>query len=82
MSTAEDVAAITTMGGFRAFPVGPRLVRLVDRGGRVVGHLEERGAGDDRRFVARRYHAPSRSLRALGEFCTAREATECLRWSR
>ncbi|WP_147436682.1 hypothetical protein [Microbacterium telephonicum] len=65
-------------------PVAVRrgLWRVVDAAGRIVGHLEARDDETGCRFIARRFHAASGRLRTIGEFWSAREAAECLRWSR
>ncbi|MCT9820270.1 hypothetical protein N3K63_08230 [Microbacterium sp. W1N] len=69
-------------GGLRPIAVGARLWRVLDGAGRALGHLEVRGDGPQRRYVARRFHAASGTLRALGAFWSADEAADCLRWSR
>ncbi|ALJ20273.1 hypothetical protein [Microbacterium sp. No. 7] len=62
--------------------VGERRWRVLDRRGRVLGHLERHAQSDDIRFRAQRFHAPTRSFRTIGEFWSADEAVECLRLSR
>lgn len=60
----------------------PGLWRVRDRAGVVIGHLQavlERGGT---RFRARRFHAASHAFRDLGDFWSADEAVECLRWAR
>ncbi|WP_314502026.1 hypothetical protein [uncultured Microbacterium sp.] len=60
---------------------GPLLWRVVERG-RVIGHLQAVRTGEDLRYRARRYHAPSRAFRDLGEFWAADDAVDCVRFAR
>ncbi len=71
-----------TIGGAFLMPVGPSLWRVVDRGGRAVGHILVDGEGGERRFVARRFRIAERAFRDVGAFWTLTEAVECLRLSR
>lgn len=61
---------------------GPALWRVIDRPGRVIGHLQVTIAGADTRYRARRFHAASGRFRELGEFWAADDAIDCLRFSR
>lgn len=61
---------------------GPALWRVIDRSGRVIGHLHARGAGADTRYRARRFHAASGRFRDLGEFWAPDDAVDCLLFSR
>ena len=58
------------------------LWRVVDRTGRVIGHLEAYSAGGGVRYRARRFHSGSRAFRDLGDFWSADDAVECLRYAR
>lgn len=62
--------------------VGPRRWRIVDRSGRVRGHVEARTVSGGTRYAALRFHQPSRAFRTLGDFWTVAEAVECVRLSR
>ena len=66
----------------RLVPAAPGLWRITERGGRVIGHLQAIRQGDDVRFSARRFHAPSRAFRELGEFWSADDAVECVTFAR
>ena len=68
--------------GARLLPAAPALWRILDRSGRVIGHLQAVRQGSDIRYRARRYHAPSRAFRDLGEFWSADDAVECVRLGR
>lgn len=57
----------------------PSLWRVVDRRGRVIGHIQAIASGDGPLFRARRFHAASRGFRDLGDFWRASDAVECLR---
>ena len=48
----------------RLVPAAPALWRVVDRSGRVIGHLQAVREGADVRYRARRFHAPSRGRSA------------------
>jgi hypothetical protein len=65
----------------RLIPAGPLLWRVVERG-RVIGHLQALREGEDVRYRARRYHAPSRAFRDLGEFWSADDAVDCVVFAR
>lgn len=66
----------------RLAEAAPRLWRVIDPSGRVIGHLQATNDGDAVRFRARRFHRASRMLRDLGEFWSADDAVECLRFAR
>ena len=61
---------------------GPALWRVVDPSGRVLGHLQAVADATGVRYRARRFHAPTRAFRDLGDFCTADDAVDCLRFAR
>lgn len=61
---------------------GARLWRVIDARGRVIGHLEALGGDPTARYRARRFHAASRAFRDLGEFWSAEDAVESLRYAR
>ena len=60
----------------------PSLWRVLEPGGRVIGHLQEIAQGGGIRFRARRYHPASHAFRDLGDFWSADDAVECLRLAR
>lgn len=77
-----DVPHLSRGSRVRLVAAAPSLWRIVDRSGRVIGHLQEIRRGDDVRFSARRFHAPSRAFRELGEFWSADDAVECVTFAR
>ena len=56
--------------------------RVLDRTGRVIGHLRTEVQPGGTRFHAERFDLASARLRALGAFWSADEAVECLRYLR
>ena len=60
----------------------PSLWRVLDSGGIVIGHLQQVAHSGGIRFRARRFHRPSQAFRDIGEFWSADEAVECLRFAR
>lgn len=66
----------------RLVAAAPLLWRIVERGGRVIGHVQAVGEGSDFRYRARRFHAPSRAFRDLGEFWSIDDAVECVVFAR
>jgi hypothetical protein len=60
----------------------PSLWRVLEPGGRVIGHLQQVAQPGGIRFRARRFHASSHEFRDLGDFWTADDAVECLRFAR
>ena len=71
-----------TTGSARLLPAGPALWRVVDRSGRVSGHIALVEDGGGTRYRARRYHSPTRSFRDLGDFWVCEQAIECLTFAR
>lgn len=61
---------------------GAGLWRVVDRSGRVLGHVQTVAMGTEVRFRARRFHPPSRAFRDLGDFWSADDAVDCVRFAR
>lgn len=66
----------------RLAPVGVSLWRVLDRDGLVIGHVQARAEGMDVRWSARRFHAPTRAFRDLGEFWSADDAVDCVVFAR
>lgn len=73
LSSSED---------YRLIGAGPQLWRVIDRAGRIIGHLSMYRFGDGVRYRARRYHAATRMLRDMGDFWSPDDALDCLRYSR
>ncbi len=66
----------------RLHAVGNGRWRVLDATGRIVGHLDAVPELLGVRYRARRYHAPSRALRDVGDFWSADDAVDCLRFAR
>lgn len=66
----------------RLAPVGPSLWRVLDRDGRVIGHIQATIDGVDVRWTARRFHAPTRAFRDLGAFWSEDDAVDCVVFGR
>lgn len=73
---------LTQRSAVRLASAGPALWRVVDRDGRVIGHVQAVREGTDVRWLARRFHAPSRAFRDLGAFWSADDAVECIAFAR
>ena len=54
----------------------------IDGSGRVIGHIQALAEAAGVRYRARRFHARSRAFRDLGEFWSAGDAIDCLRFAR
>jgi len=59
-------------------PVSPQRWRVLDRSGRVIGHVRWEECADGVRYHAERFDLARARLRPLGAFWTAREAVDCL----
>ncbi|NYF17121.1 hypothetical protein HDC37_001949 [Microbacterium sp. AK009] len=68
--------------GLRLVDAGARMWRVVDRAGRIVGHVQSSEDPDTRRFHALRYSARVRRFFELGRFWTLDDAVSCLHYSR
>ncbi len=66
----------------RLVAAAPLLWRVIDPGGRVIGHLQQLADAGGIRFRARRFHPASHEFRDLGDFWSADDAVECLRFAR
>lgn len=78
----ETMSPPAAVRGMRLVPVADATWRVIDPVGRAIGHLDAAGTSSGLRYRARRYHAPTRSFRSLGDFWSAAEAVDCLRLSR
>lgn len=65
--------------GLLIFPAAPGLWRVTRPQGAVLGHIEQRGAGDELRFGAKRLVAGGIRSIDLGEFWSPRDAAEVFR---
>ena len=66
----------------RLVPAAPSLWRVLEPDGLVIGHLQEVAESGGIRFRARRLHPESHTFRDLGDFWSADDAVECLRFAR
>lgn len=87
MSTLREVDAPTTpvlrVGTpVRLIAAAAGLWRVVDRRGMIIGHVETLTRSHGVRYRARRFHAPSRTFRDLGEFWSPDDAVDCVRFAR
>lgn len=71
-----------TVGGVTLRPVSTKRWRVLDRTGRILGHLRAEAVSAGIRFHAERFDITARRLRELGAFWSASEAVECLRYLR
>lgn len=79
---ALDAPPIPPGVPLRLLDAAPSLWRVVDRSGRVVGHLQALAQGGAIRYRARRFQAASRAFLELGEFWNVADALDCLRFAR
>jgi len=77
-TTPVGIPHLSRAPNVRLVAAAPALWRIVGRSGRVMGHLQAVRRGHDVRYSARRFHAPSRTFRELGEFWSADDAVECV----
>lgn len=68
--------------GVELLPVASGRWRVVDRTGRVIGHVRTQARADGVRFHAERFERASGRFRSQGAFWCVREAVECLRYLR
>ena len=81
-SRPVGIPPLSRAANVRLVAAAPALWRIVDRNGRVIGHLQAVALDDGIRYSARRFHSPSRAFRDLGEFWSADDAVECVRLAR
>jgi hypothetical protein len=63
-------------------PVAPALWRVLDRRGVVIGHVQAVAQAGGTRYRARVFQVSSRAFLDLGEFWSAPDALDCLRFAR
>ena len=80
--TLIDDFTTPTVRGVTLRAVSARRWRVLDRTGRVLGHLRAEAVSAGTRFHAERFDLAGRRLRELGAFWSAAEAVECLRYLR
>jgi hypothetical protein len=62
----------------RLVAAAPALWRVLEPGGRVIGHLQTVAQAGGIRFRARRYNPATHAFRDLGDFWSADDAVESL----
>lgn len=75
---APVAQALRTRAPVNLLPAGPSLWRVVDRGGRIVGHVAAHETAAGTRYDARRYRASAHALVSIGEFWSPDDAVEVL----
>ncbi|MFT4052357.1 MAG: DNA mismatch repair protein [Microbacterium sp.] len=76
MQTSREVRGLT----LRA--VSDSRSRLLDRAGRILGHVRTEPTNAGARFHAEHFDPARRRLREVGAFWSLDEAVECLRYLR
>lgn len=71
--------ALRTGAPVRLMRASVALWRVVDRGGRVIGHLQAIPDARGTRVRARRFHPASRAFVDVGDFWSADDAVDALR---
>ena len=77
-----ETPAIPPGSALRLAAAAPALWRVIDGSGRVIGHIQALAEDAGIRYRARRFHLASRAFRDLGEFWSAGDAIDCLRFAR
>lgn len=81
-SAPHRAPVLARSSAVRLAPAAPSLWRVLDGSGRVLGHLQAVSHSGDVRFRARRFHPASGAFRDLGDFWSADDAVDCLRFAR
>ena len=68
--------------GLRLVPATVDRWRVVDVTGSIIGHLDAIPDPRGTRYRARRYHARAHVFRDIGDFWSADDAADCLRFAR
>ena len=74
--------SLTRGAGIRLADAAPSLWRVLDRSGRVLGHLQAVPVRGGVRFRARRFHPASAGFRDRGDFWSPDDAVDGLRFAR
>jgi hypothetical protein len=73
---------LTSRTSLRLAPAAPGRWRVVESTGRIIGHLDALPHPGGARYRARRYHAPTRAFRDIGDFWSPDDAVDALRFTR
>lgn len=77
--TLTETMTIPAVRGATVRAVSARRWRVLDRRGRVIGHLRAESAADGTRFHAERFDFRGARMRDLGAFWSVQDAVDCLR---
>jgi len=77
-----ETPAVPPGSGVKLAVAAPALWRVIDGSGRVIGHIQALAEDAGIRYRARRFHLATRGFRDLGEFWSAGDAVDCLRFAR
>ena len=80
LTTSPSAPELRTVA-VRLASAGPALWRVLDPTGRVLGHLQAIPGPQGVRYRARRFHAAARAFLDLGDFWSAEDAVETLRYA-
>lgn len=80
--TLIDRIGTPAVRGVTLRAVSARRWRVLDRTGRVLGHLRVEEQREGVRFHAERFDLMAARLREIGAFWSANEAVDCLRYLR
>jgi hypothetical protein len=80
--TTSSAPTLSPAARVRLAPAAPALWRVIDPGGRVIGHLAARIEETGTRYEARVLQWQTHTFRAVGEFWSADDAVDCLRFTR
>ena len=80
ISSARFAPHLNTTVRERLLPVAENAWRVIAPDGRVLGQLRAVASPAGTRFQARRFDAAVGGFREVGEFWSADEACDCLRW--
>lgn len=78
LAPAAGAPRVSRRAGVGLVAAGPDLWRVVDRSGRVSGHLRAEVTDQGVRYRALRFHPASRGFREIGRFWSADDAVDCL----
>lgn len=81
-TAATPVPSVAPGVPLRLRAAAPALWRVIDRRGVVIGHLQAVAKKGGTRYRARVFQASSRAFLELGEFWSADDALDCLRFAR
>lgn len=81
MTIIEDLDR-TTVRGTRLHRVSSRRWRVLDRAGRVIGHIRASREAGATRYHAEKFDLARARMRELGSFWSVDDAVDCVRYLR